>query len=403
MLDSIKIKLHEHGQEHLLNFYEELSENEKKHLINQIESIDFDLIKNLMGLIGKKKDAYEFSSMSSYLSVDEDYKLGLNSILKGEYALVTMAGGQGTRLGFDGPKGTYILKNGINKSLFEIQCDKLKNLYKMSNVYIPWYIMTSLVNNDETVDFFEKNNYFDYPKDKIQFFTQDELPMIDLRGKIVMDSKSNIKMGANGSGGVFSGLTKSGILNEMKKNKIKWVFIGGIDNILLPVDNPDLIGFAIKNNYLVTSKIVPKVNPDEKVGVFGYRNNRPSVIEYIEMDDEKNNLRDESGQLLYRDIHTISNVFNISVLENIADKELEYVPAFKKTEYINEEGNLIIPDSENAYKFETFIFEAFSYVNEVGLIQGKREEIFAPIKNAKGVDSPETASKLYKDFYKNKN
>lgn len=400
MLDDIKSKLKKYNQEHLLDFYEELNASEKQHLLDQIESIDFDLIKDLMGTVDNKKEASSITPMSSYPSKDEYYQIGLNSILNGEYALVTMAGGQGTRLGYDGPKGTCILEFGINKSLFEIQSDKLNNIYQMSNVHIPWYIMTSYANNDATVEFFENNNYFNYPKSKIQFFSQDELPMVDLTGKIVMDSKYNIKMGANGSGGVFLALSKSGIIDKMKADNIKWVFIGGIDNVLLPVDNPDLVGFAVANNYLAASKIIPKDYPEEKVGVFGYRNNVPSVIEYIEMTDEMNNLRDESGELVHRDAHILANLFNISILEDIAAKNLEYMPALKKTEYLDDKGNLIMPNNENAYKFEMFVFDAFSYVDDVGLLQGKREEIFAPIKNKVGVDSLETASKLYKDFYK---
>lgn len=402
MLESLKIKLKDYGQEHLLRFYEELSADEKKHLVQQIQSIDFDLIKSLTKLIGKEKEDIEITSMYSYPAKPEHYESGLKSILRGEYALVTMAGGQGTRLGFDGPKGTYVLEYGINKSLFEAQCDKLKNIYKMTSIYTSWYVMTSYDNHDATVEFFEENDYFDYPKNKIQFFTQDELPMIEQDGKIVMDSKFNIKMGANGSGGVFLALAKNGIIASMKKNNIKWVFIGGIDNVLLPVDNPDLLGFAIHNDYLAASKIIKKDYPKEKVGVFGYKNNLPSVIEYFEMTDEMNNLRDESGELVYSDAHILCNLFNISVLEDIATKNLEYVAAFKKTEYINDLGEVITPDALNAYKFETFIFDAFSYVDEVGLLQGKREKIFAPLKNKEGIDSPETASKLYLDFYKNK-
>ncbi|MDD4406958.1 MAG: UTP--glucose-1-phosphate uridylyltransferase [Bacilli bacterium] len=400
MLNIIKSKLKKYGQDHLLNFYAELNEEEKKHLIQQIESIDFELLKDLAKLINQKKEKDEFKSIPSYLTTEEYHDTGLEEIKKGYYAVVTMAGGQGTRLGFDGPKGTYILEYGINKSLFEIQCDRLKNIYQKCNVYVPWYIMTSQTNNDETIDFFKKHNYFNYPKEKIEFFIQDELPMIDINGKIVMNSKFNIKMGANGSGGVFLALSKSGILDSMKKNNIKWVFIGGIDNILSQIDNPDLIGLAIKNNYLITSKTTPKKYPEEKVGVFAYRNNKPSVLEYIEMNDEMNNKRDKDGNLLYRDVHTIINLFHISILNKIADKSLPYVPAFKKAEYINDQGEIIIPEKENAYKFETFIFDGFSYVDEVGLIQGKREEVFAPIKNKDGVDSPKTASKLYLDYYK---
>jgi UDP-N-acetylglucosamine/UDP-N-acetylgalactosamine diphosphorylase len=400
MLEDIKLKLEKYNQEHLLKFYDELTEEEKKHLLKQINSIDFELMNDLFQIIDMKEEEANITAMASFPPTPEYARIGLECMKGGEYAVLTMAGGQGTRLGFNGPKGTYILEYGINKSLFEIHCDKLKHIHQMCNVYTPWYIMTSYTNNKDTISFFEHNNYFNYPKDKIHFFIQEELPMIDINGKIVMDSKFNIKMGANGSGGVFSSLSKSGMLEDMKHNHIKWVYIGGVDNPLTPTDDPNLVGFAKYENFLGVSHIIPKGYPEEKVGVFCKKNGKPSVIEYIEMTPEMNNLRDGKGTLVYGDSHILLNLFNIEALDVISKKPLKYVPAFKKTNYINDNGELVIPDKENAYKFEKFVFDAFSYFDRVGLLKGVREHIFAPIKNATGVDSPETASKLYKDYYR---
>lgn len=399
MLEDFKLKLNKYNQNHLLNFCDELNDEEKNHLLKQISLIDFELMNELKNKINNKKEINSISSMSSYNTSEEYINMGLESIKNGEYAIITMAGGQGTRLGFDGPKGTYKLKYNINKSLFEIQCDKLKNIYRMSRVYIPWYIMTSYANNEDTIRFFDANNYFNYPKEKIIFFIQDELPMIDETGKILMDSKYNIKMGANGSGGVFSALFKNNILDKLYEDNIKWIFIGGIDNVLLPIDNPDLIGFSIVNNYKVASKIILKAYPEEKVGVFGLINGKPGVIEYLDMTSEMNNLKDKEGNLVYKDSHILCNLFHIDILKKISNNNLEYKVAFKKANHIDDMGNLIISDKENAYKFETFIFDAFEYVDNVGLLRANRSDVFAPIKNATGVDSPETASKLYIDFF----
>lgn len=394
--------LKKYHQEHLLRFYDELNGEEQKHLIDQINSIDFEEINKLYNGVGSKKAIDSITDMPCEETKEIYYQSGLDSIKNGEYAIVTMAGGQGTRLGFDGPKGTYVLEYDINKSLFEIQCDKLKKIYEISNVYCPWYIMTSLANDAATKDFFIEHNYFDYPKDLISFFTQGELPMVSLDGKIIRDSKSNIKMGANGHGGVLSALAESGILKQMETNKIKWIFIGGIDNILLPIDNPDLIGFAKENNYMIASKTITKAYPDEKVGIFCKINGKPNVLEYIDMTPEMNNLKKDDGSLVYGSAHIITNLFNIEILKKIADVKLSYASALKKTDYIDASGNLIEPTEANAYKFETFIFDAFSYVDEMGLLNAKREEIFAPIKNAEGKDSPETASTPYLNYYKNK-
>ena len=395
-------KLKQYNQEHLLNFIDELSDEEKDPLLAQINQIDFELMAELKNNIGKTKEIKNISDMASFTSNEKYYEVGLDSVKRGEYALVTMAGGQGTRLGFDGPKGSFVLAYGIDKSLFEIQCDKLKSLYNVTNVYIPWYIMTSYANHEATITFFEDNNYFGYPKDLISFFPQKELPMVSSDGKILMDSKSNIIMGANGHGGVFEALVESNSLADMNKKGIKWVFIGGIDNVLLPVDNPDLIGFAIVKEYAIVSKIVEKAYPDEKVGVFCKKDDYPSVIEYIDMTPEMNQMRYKDGRLVYGDAHILCNLFNISVLDSIAKENLPYIGAYKKANHIDELGNKLISETPNAYKFETFIFDAFSYVNDLGLLKGKREEIFAPIKNATGSDSPETASLLYLNYYKNK-
>lgn len=398
----IKDILKTYHQQHVLKFYDDLNEEEKNHLLNQIKSIDFKLINYLYNNLQSNEDNFTISPMNSTSSSLEYLKIGIEAIKRGEYAVVTMAGGQGTRLGFNGPKGTYKLGFNINKSLFEIQVDNLKRIYKKYNVYIPWYIMTSNDNHQATVDYFIEHHYFDYPAIKISFFSQDELPMLDLNGKLLMDSKFNIKMGANGSGGVFSSLKNKGMLDKMKKDNIKWVFIGGIDNILLPTDNPDLIGFAIKEHYLAVSKIVQKLYPEEKVGVFCKKNGKPSVIEYLNMTQELNNLRDNKGDLVYRDAHILCNLFNIDLLERVATKKLKYLPALKKANYIDLNGILRESIKENGYKFETFIFDAFSYTPKVGLLKEDRNIVFAPIKNKIGLDSPKTASKLYNDYYNNK-
>lgn len=402
MLENVRKTLEDYEQSHLLRFYDELTAEEKKHLLEQINNIDFELMASLFKNINNKKEIGEITSIPSYSVKDEYQKVGQDIMKHSEYAVITMAGGQGTRLGYDGPKGTYTLEYGINKSLFEIHCDKLKHIYSMTGIYTPWYIMTSGTNNEDTINFFEEHNYFDYPKDMISFFVQDELPMIDTEGKIIMDSKFNIKMGPNGHGGVLSSLFRSGMLDKMKKSHIKWVFIGGVDNILTPYDGTELVGFAKSGNYPVVSYIIDKSYPEEKVGVFCKIDDRPSVIEYINMTPEMNNKKDDKGNLLYGSAHLLLNLFSIEALEIISRRDLDYVPAFKKADYLDEEGKVITPLKENAYKFETFIFDVFPYFSEIGLLKGRRENIFAPIKNATGVDSPETASKLYLEYYENK-
>ena len=328
-------------------------------------------------------------------------ELGEKLIKEGKLAAVTMAGGQGTRLGHNGPKGTFDLGLDSHKSLFEILTDVLKDAKAKFDVDIPWYLMTSRENNDDTEKFFEEHDYFGYPKNAVRmFFKQSELPMLDENGKIVINEDGIIKEAADGHGGIFEAMFRNGVLQDMKEKGIEWVFVGGVDNPLVRMADPLLVGYAAHNKYLAVSKTLAKAYPEEKVGVFCKKNGKPCVIEYTEISDELAHQRDEDGELVYGESHVLLNLFNIEILEKIKEVKLPYHSAHKKATYTNENGEIIKPDSPNAYKFEAFIFDAFSMMPEVGLLRGVRENEFAPVKNAEGNDSPETARKMYLDFHK---
>ena len=402
MVEEIRETLKKYGQEHLIRFINELSEEEKNVLLNQIEKIDLEQISRLYEET-KNGNKFEQDKIEPMAYVDK-YKLsqeernrleeeGSKIIAKGEYAVATMAGGQGSRLGHNGPKGTFELLPG--KSLFEILSDELKKANNKYNVIIPWYIMTSRENNNDTIKFFAEKNYFGYPKDYIKFFEQGELPMIDTNGKILLEEKGKIKLAADGNGGIFGSMIRAGILRDMQSKGIKWVFIGSIDNAILKMADSLLLGMTLNKNMLAASKTIAKANPQERVGVFCKRNGKPSVIEYSELPEEMAELRDADGELFYGEAHIMCNLFNIDVLERIGKEKLPYHQAFKKANYIDENGKLIEAAEPNAYKFESFIFDAFGMLDEILLMRAKREEEFAPVKNAVGQDSPETARELY--------
>lgn len=409
-LEEIKFILKKYNQEHLLNGYDKLDENKKKQLLHQLNLIDFELIKSLYNktkeeIINEKDEITPMAYLDKY-KLNEDYKkyenIGKKAIKEGKLAAVTMAGGQGTRLGHTGPKGTYDIGLDSHKSLFELLCDGLKQEGEKYGVTIPWFIMTSRENNDETIEFFEKHKFFGYQKDKnIFFFKQGELPMIDTEGKILIDENGLVKMAADGHGGIYEALVKNGMTKKMKELGIEWVFIGGVDNCLVKMVDPVLMGVAIDKNVTVACKSVVKANPHEKVGVFCKRNGKPNVIEYSEITDEMAEATDENGELLYGESHILCNLFNVNAIERMGETPLPYHSAFKKAKYIDKDGNLVIPDSPNAYKFEAFLFDAFGVVDEMAVLRVKREEEFAPVKNADkaGVDCPKTARELYKNFY----
>ena len=400
--------LKKYGQEHILNNYESLSQENKEKLLNQILTIDLNQIKDLyestkkeISFANDKIEPIEYVDKSA-LSEEELKKyteLGENAIRAGKYAVVTMAGGQGTRLGHNGPKGTFMMGLEEDKSIFEILIDSIKQNNKKYGVTIPWYIMTSRENNEQTEKFFKDNNYFGYDAKAIIFFKQGELPMCSEDGKLLMDENGSIKEAADGHGGIFESMRRNGIIFDMKEKGIEWAFIGPVDNILVKMVDPVLLGVALDKNVLAAGKSVVKAGPKEKVGVFCRRNGKPGVVEYTEITDDLAEATNEKGELVFGESHINCNMFNVGAIEEVSKKKLPYHSAHKKAKYIDENGKLVIPEKPNAYKFESFIFDAFDMLNDMAILRVKREEEFAPVKNAEGNDSPETARKLYKDFY----
>ena len=400
--------LKKYGQEHLINNFEKLSEGNKEKLLNQILTIDFNQIKELyestkteVSFANDKIEPIDYVDKSA-LSNEELKKyndLGDEAIKSGKYAVVTMAGGQGTRLGHNGPKGTFKLGLNPDKSIFEILTDSLKANNEKYNVIIPWYIMTSRENNEQTENFFKENNYFGYDPTAIIFFKQGELPMCSETGKLLIDETGFIKEAADGHGGIFESMRKNGIIHDMKTRGIEWAFIGPVDNVLVKMVDPTLLGVALDKKVLAAGKSVVKAGPKEKVGVFCKRNGNPGVVEYTEITPDLAEATDANGELVFGESHINCNLFNVKAIEEVSDKKLPYHCAHKKAKYIDENGNLVVPEKPNAYKFESFIFDAFDMLEDMAILRVKREEEFAPVKNAEGNDSPETARKLYKDFY----
>ena len=407
--ETIKL-LNEYGQNHIANLLNKIDEAKKQELINQINQIDFHQITELYENT-KKKIEFKQSKIEPvpYLDkakltteqIEELDKIGEEVLKNNQYAVVTMAGGQGTRLGHTGPKGTFKLDvYGKGKYLFEILADNLQEANRKYGIVINWYIMTSKENNEETVEFLEKNNYFGYDKTKVIVFKQSELPLVDTEGKLLIGKDYRIKEASDGNGGTYSSLRASGCLADMKEKGIKWIFIGSVDNALLKMVDITLLGMAVKNGVQIASKSVVKANPQERVGVFCKMNDHPKVIEYTELPEKMAEETDANGNLIFGDANILNHLLNIKVLEDLANVKLPYHIALKKAGYLDEHNNYIEPTEPNAYKFEAFIFDAFERYEDMSVLRVKREDEFAPIKNAEGADSPETAKKLYNNKMK---
>ena len=404
-IDLLKI----YNQEHIIKLLEKLDEDKKQALIEQISKIDFHQLKELYDNTKKEIEIrenkieplpYLDKKKLSEEQKEEFQRLGEAVLEKGEYAVVTMAGGQGTRLGHSGPKGTFKLDvYGKGKYLFEILAENLKEANQKHGKVIPWYIMTSKENNKETINFMEKHNYFGYDKASVRFFAQSELPLLDVNGKLLVGKDMRIKEASDGNGGTYSSLRASGCLAEMKEKGIKWVFIGGVDNALLKMADTILLGIAIKKKVQIASKSIVKANSHERVGVFAKMNGHPKVIEYSEMPDKMAEEVDVNGELKYGEAHIMCNLYTIEAIEKISKETLIYHSAFKKNSYIDENGREVIPTEPNSYKFESFIFDAFELFDDIAILRGKREDDFAPVKNKEGVDSPKTAKELYEKYW----
>ena len=390
--DIVEEQLKKYDQENILELMSKLDNTQKQDLIEQVLKIDFDEMKKLYEDTKKEQETdkgqitpidYVDKEKMSEQEKKELQEIGEQLIKNDQYAVVTMAGGQGTRLGCNGPKGTFKLNIGNKeKYIFEILTENLKKSEKLYNILPYWYIMTSIENNEQTIEFFERNNYFGYNKEKVKFFKQDTLPLLTPEGKLVIEN-NQIKTASNGNGGVYLALKKQNMIEDMKSKNIKYAYICGVDNILVNPIDPIFIGLTIKQKMQIASKSIVKAYPEEKVGVFCKRDGKPSVIEYIDITEEMRTERNEQGELVYGEGTFVSHLLTTDVIEKIANKNLEYHLAIKN----------------NLYKFETFIFDGFKFMDDMLVMRVKREDEFAPIKNKEGIDSPETAKEIYEKKY----
>lgn len=403
--DEAYLKLKKYGQEHLLDYYGDLKEEERENLLKEIDGLNVEEIHELYRELVLNKGQNHTCEITSMESTDirdfseeerkKYYELGMEALRKGEVAILQVAGGQGSRLGFSGPKGTFSVGLPSNKELFRIQAERVKNISERAGHDIPWYIMTSPENNDATEKYFKDHNFFNLSLDSVKFFKQTVFPSVDEEGKIFLDSKYEISKNPNGSGGCFTSLRDSGYLQDMKRRKIKYVFFCGVDNILVRMADPIFIGFGIDKNFDITSKSVRKVSPLEKVGVFSNKDGKPGITEYIELSEELAKEVDENGKLLFGSGNILTHLFKFSFLEKVLSKKTRYYAQYKKIKHYGKDGTKVAPETPNGYKFESLYFDTFCEADGMAILDIVREDEFAPVKNKEGNDSVDTARELY--------
>lgn len=398
-LEEAKVKLAGAGQEHLLQYFDELDEAKQTGLLNQIEALDLsllDLIKDGVKEVPKGKLAPLGAVTLDEIKEKKDTykKRGLEAIRQCQVGAVLLAGGQGTRLGLDKPKG--MLNVGIHKELylFEQLVNNLMEVVKEADAWVPLFVMTSEKNNADTVAFFKEKDYFGYNKDYVFFFVQEMAPSVGYDGKILMEAKDRLSTSPNGNGGWFSSLVKAGLLDKINELGVKFLNVFAVDNVLQKMADPVFVGATLEAGAVCGSKVVAKADPNERVGVLCLEDGRPSIVEYYEMTDEIIHSRDDKGNLLYNYGVILNYLFDVKTLTDILNRSMPTHVVEKKIPYINEKAELVKPQEPNGYKFETLVLDMIHMMDNCLSFEVEREHEFAPIKNATGVDSLESARKL---------
>lgn len=389
-------KLKKYGQEHVLKYYAELPEEQRNILIEQIDRTDFTVI-GQAAETGKRGTIAPIKAMTIPeidMGRERFERIGMEAVKAGKLGAVLLAGGMGTRLGSDAPKGMYDI--GISKPVYIFQrlIENLMKVVEKAGNYIQLFVMTSEKNHDATVGFFKEHDYFGYDKDYIAFFKQDMAPAADFDGKVYMEAKDSIATSPNGNGGWFLSMKKSGLLELVEKRGIEWLNVFAVDNVLQSIADPVFAGAVLEGGYSVGSKVIRKVNPQEKVGVMCTEDGRPSIVEYIELTEDMLTQRDENGEYAYNFGVILNYLFKVDKLVNLLERKLPYHKSAKKIPYINEAGELVKPEEPNGYKYEQFILDMIQMLDSCLPFEVVREKEFAPIKNKTGVDSVESAREL---------
>ncbi len=396
--ESAKATLVKYGQEHILKYYNELNEEQQRNIISQIDGIDFSILESLnndkCGKRGKITPIDAITAEDITKNSEKYMKTGIEAIKAGKVAAVLLAGGQGTRLGFDKPKGMFNI--GKNKELYIFEClvNNLIDVVNLTKTWIPFVIMTSEKNNKDTVAFFKEYNYFGYNREYVKFFIQDMAPSVDYNGKIYMEDKDRISSSPNGNGGWFSSLVRAGIFDELRTQGVEWLNVFAVDNVLQRIADPSFIGAVIASGSDSGSKVVSKASPEENVGVMCLEDGKPSIVEYYELTEGMRYQLLDNGQLAYKYGVILNYLFRMDCLVEINKSKMPVHIVKKKIPYMNDNGENITPKDPNGYKFETLILDMIHMNKNCLPYEVERNKEFAPVKNKDGVDSVDTAREL---------
>ncbi|XP_041984263.1 UDP-N-acetylhexosamine pyrophosphorylase-like protein 1 [Aricia agestis] len=406
-----------HGQEHLLKYWPELSDNEREQLASEIKKLDLsemnEIFRRAMDatkvIMEKLDDDLKPIPQTHYESVPgltkskiEEYEnIGFNEIANGKVGVLLLAGGQATRLGFGHPKGMYDVGLPSHKTLFQIQAERILRVQQMAEERtgkagkITWYIMTSEHTKAPTAEFFKNHSYFGLNEEDIVYFEQGRLPCFDFDGKIILDEKYHLSSAPDGNGGIYRALKNQGILDDFVNRGVEHLHAHSVDNILIKVADPVFIGYCKSKNADCAAKVVQKSSPSEAVGVVCRVNGYYKVVEYSELTDEAAERRNPDGKLTFSAGNICNHYFSSEFLSKICDFEtkIKLHVAKKKIPFVDENGVRQKPSDSNGIKMEKFIFDVFEFAKNFICLEVARDVEFSALKNADSAkkDCPSTA------------
>jgi UDP-N-acetylglucosamine/UDP-N-acetylgalactosamine diphosphorylase len=398
--------VHAHGQHHVLAWWDQLDGGQRRKLIEQLRSIDFAELKALFALKEEKSSLPAEQRIAplprpedNAAERDQQRRLGEEALRRGAVAFLVVAGGQGTRLGFEHPKGMFPVGPVSNKTLFQIHTEKIVALRRRYGAPLPFLVMTSPATDEETRQYFQEQRYFGLPKDDVIFFCQATMPALDLQtGKLLMDSQAELFLGPNGHGGTLTGLADSGLLDALDRRGVRTISYFQVDNPLVALADRFFLGRHLAQRAEVSSKVIAKEKPTDKVGNFVLVDGRCSIIEYSDLPESLAVKADAQGRLLFWAGNPAIHLFDVAFLRKVtqgADR-IPWHLARKKVPYVDEQGQRVEPAKENALKFERFIFDVLPQAERWTAAAITKKE-FEPLKNATGPDSPATVRQALSD------
>ena len=392
------------GQGQVFRFRKELEVSGREALAAQAAEVDLEELGRLLSAEGEDGlGDLESLEPAPYVPLPADRgrdaqwaearERGETLLRAGKVAAFTVAGGQGTRLGFNGPKGTFPVTPIHGKSLFQVFAEKIRAAEKRYAANIPWLIMTSHANHEATVAFFENNAYFGLDRESVFFFRQGRMPAVDFDGKILLESPSRIAMSPDGHGGSLRAMVRTGVLEKLRQRGIEVISYFQVDNPLVRVIDPYFIGFHALSGSEMSSKMLPKAHPGEKIGVFCRRDEKTLVMEYSDLPETMARAEDDQGRLRFLAGSIAIHLLDLEFVQRLAgggSGELPFHRARKKVPHVDATGKPVAPAEPNAIKFEMFVFDALPEAANPLVLETAREDEFSPVKNATGDDSAET-------------